>query len=412
MEITQLAAALITLAAVFGYVNHRFIKLPTTIGIMIMAIVASAALVVLGYFGLGDLRAKAAIVVSGVDFPTTLMTVMLSFLLFAGALHVNLEDLARRRWTIGLLATVGLLTTVFIVGPIAWLVFNALGVGIPFIYCMIFGALIAPTDPVAVLSILRRVGVEKAVETKIVGESLFNDGVGVVVFLVLVEVATGGHGADAGHIALLFVEEVVGGIAFGLACGGVAYWMLRTVDNYQVEVLITLALVTGGYALASAIHVSGPIAMVVAGLLIGNQGRYLAMSDTTRQHLDSFWELIDEILNAVLFLLIGLEILAVSVAFGHFAAGLIMIPTVLLARLVSVSIPITVLRRFRDFGPRTIRILTWGGLHGGISVALALSVESGEIRAVLVPVTYIVVVFSIVVQGLTIGKVADRGNDA
>lgn len=406
MSVIEVAAVLITLAAVFGYANHRFVGLPTTIGIMLLAIIVSALLVALGHFGLVGLRERAASVVASVDFTEALMNGMLSFLLFAGALHVNLEDLANRKWTIGLLATFGLLLTVFIVGPAAWLVLSALGFDVPFVYCLLFGALIAPTDPVAVLSILRRARVQKSTETKIVGESLFNDGVGVVVFLVLLEVAKGGHGADAGHIALLFVEEVAGGVAFGLAAGGLAYWMLKSVDNYQVEVLITLALVMGGYAAAKALHVSGPIAMVVAGLLIGNQGRYLAMSTTTREHLDSFWELVDEILNAVLFLLIGLEMLAIAVGRAHFAAGAIMIPLVLLARFVSVSIPVTALRRFRDFGPRTIRILTWGGLHGGISVALALSIPSGEMRSVLVPVTYLVVVFSIVVQGLTIGRLA------
>jgi CPA1 family monovalent cation:H+ antiporter len=406
MEMMDLAAALITLAALFAYINHRFVRLPATIGIMLMAIVTSAAVVGVGYLGLGGVRQRAAEVIAGIDFTATVMSGMLSFLLFAGALRVNLEDLSERRWTIGLLASVGLLLTVFIVGSVSYWIFSWLGLGVPLVYCLLFGALIAPTDPIAVLSILRRAGVSKTLETSIVGESLFNDGVAVVVFIVLLEVATGGHGVEAGHIALLLAEELLGGLAFGLVVGALAYFALRSVDNYQVEVLITLALVAGGYALANALHLSGPIAMVVAGLFIGNHGRDLAMSETTRDHLDSFWELIDEILNSVLFLLIGLEMLAVSVAWGHVAAGALAIALVLGARLASVSLPVLVLRRFRDFAPGTIRVLTWGGLHGGISVALALSIPAGEIRGVLVPVTYIVVVFSIVVQGLTVGRVA------
>lgn len=411
MQIMELAAVLITLAAVFGYINYRFIRLPTTIGIMLIAIVMSLFLVALGYLGLGDVRSRAALMIGSIDFSDALMNGMLSFLLFAGALHVNLDDLASRKWTIGLLATVGLLMTTAIVGVCARGLFLALGLDVPLIHCLLFGALIAPTDPVAVLGIMRRAGVKKTLETKIVGESLFNDGIAVVVFAVLLEVATGGHGVNVPHVALLFVEEVAGGVAFGLAAGGVTYWMLKSVDNYQVEVLLTLALVAGGYALANALHASGPIAMVVSGLLIGNKGRYLAMSDTTREHLDSFWELVDEVLNAVLFLIIGLEVLAVPVEGSHVAAGLAMIPVVLGARFVSVALPVVAMRRFRTFSPRAIRILTWGGLHGGISVALALSLPSGPVRAVLLPATYIVVVFSILVQGLTIEKLAAGGRE-
>lgn len=405
MQTMNLVAVLVTLAALFAYTNYRFIKLPSAIGIMLLAIVASSVLVALGALGFEGLRLRAEVAVEGIDFGATLLGGMLSFLLFAGALHLNLEDLSSRKWTIALLATVGLVITVFIVGPAAWLVFSWIGLDVPFVYCMLFGALIAPTDPVAVLSILRRAGVSKTLETKIVGESLFNDGMAVVVFVVILEIAHGG-GGGAGHVALLFTEEVIGGLAFGLAAGGLTFWMLRSVDNYQVEVLITLALVTGGYALAGTLHVSGPIAMVVAGLLIGNQGRYMAMSDTTRQRLDAFWELVDVSLNAVLFLVIGLEVLRVSLTRGHISAGAVMIPVILGARLVSVSAPVLLMKLFRSFPPRTIRILTWGGLHGGISVALALSIPDDAARAVLVPVTYIVVVFSIVVQGLTIERVA------
>ncbi len=410
VAILDLAALLLTLAAVFSYINYRYIGLPTAIGIMLMAIVVSLGVVGLGYFGFEGVRTRAAEILGTIDFNIALMHGMLSFLLFAGALHINLADLADRKWIISILATVGLVTTTVIVGVVAWAVFGFLHIDIPFMYCLLFGALISPTDPVAVLGIMKRAGVPKSLETKIVGESLFNDGVAVVVFLVLAEIATGGHDVTAGHVTLLFVEETLGGAVFGFVIGWLTYWMLKNVDNYQVEVLLTLALVMGGFALARAIHVSGPIAMVVAGILIGNRGRLLAMSDKTRGHLDSFWDLMDEILNAVLFLLIGLEILLITIETNYVVAGLLMIPVVLGARFISVGVPVTVMRRRRTFSPRAVRIMTWGGLHGGISVALALSLPAGDERDLLLTVTYVVVVFSIIVQGLTVGRLARIGS--
>jgi CPA1 family monovalent cation:H+ antiporter len=292
----------------------------------------------------------------------------------------------------------------FIVGGSAWIVFSLIGIKLPFIYCLLFGSLIAPTDPIAVIGILKKAGVPKSLETKITGESLFNDGVAVVVFLVIMGIVAGGHDVTVGHIILLFVEEAIGGIVFGFAIGWLTYLMLKSVDNYQVEVLLTLALVMGGYSLAYTIHVSGPIAMVVAGIFIGNRGRLLAMSEKTREHLDSFWELMDEILNAVLFLLIGLEVLVIATKGSYLIAGMVMIPVVLLARFISVGLPVTFMRRKRDFSPDAVKIMTWGGLRGGISVALALSIPSGPEREVLLTVTYIIVVFSILVQGLTIER--------
>ena len=404
MEMLDLAALLLTLAAIFSYINFRFLKLPTTIGIMLIAMLISISLVVLGHCGFESIQNKATVVLEGIDFNKALMHGMLSFLLFSGALHVNLEDLAQHKWIISILATFGVVMSTFIVGSIAWIVFLLIGLKLPFIYCLLFGSLIAPTDPIAVIGILKKAGVPKSLETKITGESLFNDGVAVVVFLVIMGIVTGGHDVTAGHIMLLFMEEAVGGVLFGLAIGWIAYRMLKSVDNYQVEVLITLALVMGGYALANAIHVSGPIAMVVAGIFIGNRGRLFAMSEKTREHLDSFWELIDEILNAVLFLLIGLEILVLTVKGNYLIAGLIMIPVVLLARFISVGVPVTFMRRVRDFSPHAVKIMTWGGLRGGISVALALSIPNGPEREALLTVTYIIVIFSILVQGLTIER--------
>lgn len=404
MEMLDLAALLLTLTAIFGYINFRFIRLPTTIGIMLVAMLASVSLVALGYCGLEGIQHRATTVLGSIDFNKALMHGMLSFLLFSGALHVNLEDLARRKWIISILATFGVMMNAVIVGCAAWIVFWLVGLKLPFIYCLLFGSLIAPTDPIAVIGILKKAGVPKGLETKITGESLFNDGMAVVVFLVIMGIITGGHGVTAGHIMLLFVEEAIGGVFFGLAIGWLAYMMLKSVDNYQVEVLITLALVMGGYALANTIHVSGPIAMVIAGIFIGNKGRLFAMSDNTREHLDSFWELMDEILNAVLFLLIGLEILVVAIKGNYLIAGLIMIPVVLLARFISVGLPVTFMRLLKDFSPNAVKIMTWGGLRGGISVALALSIPVGTEREAILTVTYVIVIFSILVQGLTIER--------
>ena len=404
MEVLDLAALLLTLAAIFSYINFRFLKLPTTIGIMLIAMLISISLVVLGHCGFEGIQNKATVVLEGIDFNKALMHGMLSFLLFSGALHVNLEDLDQHKWIISILATFGVVMSTFIVGSIAWIVFWLIGLKLPFIYCLLFGSLIAPTDPIAVIGILKKAGVPKSLETKITGESLFNDGVAVVVFLVIMGIVTGGHDVTAGHIMLLFVKEAIGGVLFGLAIGWLAYRMLKSVDNYQVEVLLTLALVMGGYAFARVIHVSGPIAMVVAGIFIGNRGRLFAMSENTREHLDSFWELMDEILNAVLFLLIGLEILVLTIKGNYLIAGLIMIPVVLLARFISVGVPVTFMRRVRDFSPHAVKIMTWGGLRGGISVALALSIPNGPEREALLTVTYIIVIFSILVQGLTIER--------
>ncbi|GAX62233.1 sodium/proton antiporter, CPA1 family [Candidatus Scalindua japonica] len=373
---------------------------------MLIAMFISVSLVILGHCGFEGIQNRATVTLEGIDFNKTLMHGMLSFLLFSGALHVNLDDLAKHKWIISTLATFGVIFSTLIVGGSAWVVFLIVGIKLPFIYCLLFGSLIAPTDPIAVIGILNKAGVPKSLETKITGESLFNDGVAVVVFLVITGIAAGGHDVTAEHIMFLFIEEAIGGIFFGLLIGWLTYLMLKSLDNYQVEVLLTLALVMGGYSLARAIHVSGPIAMVVAGMFIGNRGRLFAMSEETRKHLDSFWELMDEILNAVLFLLIGLEVLVLTIKERYLIAGLAMIPVVLFARFISVGIPVTFMRRVRDFSPDAVKIMTWGGLRGGISVALALSIPTGPEREALLTITYIIVVFSILVQGLTIERLA------
>ena len=405
MGILNTIALLLTLAALFSYLNERFLRLPTTIGIMLISLLLSISLLLIGKLGWPALQVEARHFLRGIDFHQTLMHGMLSFLLFAGALHINLNELARQKGVIITLATVGILISTFLVGAMSYWLLNSLGLKISFLYCLLFGALISPTDPIAVLSILKSAGVSKTLEVKVAGESLFNDGVGVVVFLVLLGLVTGDSSATPAGIGLLFIQEAVGGILFGMFCGLAVYWLLKSVNQYQVEVLLTLALVMGGYALATAIHVSGPIAVVVAGLFIGNQGRILAMSDETRGHLDQFWELIDEILNAVLFVLIGLEVLVLSLETEYLLAALGIIPMVLLARYTSVSIPLSVLKKFRRFSPNAVEVLTWGGLRGGISVALALSLPMGAERDVILAVTYAVVISSILVQGLTIKQV-------
>jgi CPA1 family monovalent cation:H+ antiporter len=410
MKLFNILAVLITLSAVFSYLNYRFIKLPTTIGVMVISLLGSLGIVVIGPLGFG-LEEDALRLLNSIDFDETLLHGMLSFLLFAGALHIDLDRLARQKWIIGTLATVGSVGSTFMIGILAWFVLDLLNIGLPLMYCLLFGALISPTDPIAVLGILKKAGVPESLETKICGEALFNDGVAVVVFLVLLQIAAGGHNITAGAVAWLFAKEVLGGIVYGLVIGAISYGMLKSVDNYQVEVLITLALVAGGYALADALHLSGPIAIVVAGLLIGNHGRLLAMSDRTRENLDTFWELVDEVLNAVLFVLIGLEVLVLSWNYRYLIASALLIPLLLLTRFVSVALPIVVMRRFRTFSPNVIKILTWGGLRGGISVAMALSLPPGRHRDIILTITYAVVVFSIIVQGLTVGRLVGPAKD-
>lgn len=401
MSTFTVIAILVCLAALFSYVNYRWVKLPTTIGLMLIALVLSLLLVIAGRLGLG-VEVYAARLLARVNFSETLLHGMLSFLLFAGALHIELDDLLRHKTVIAILATLGVVVSTFLVGVSSYYAFGALGLGVPLIFCLLFGSLIAPTDPIAVIAILKTAKAPRALETKIAGESLFNDGIAVVVFVVLLQMATGTQSMSAGQVTLLALREALGGSVLGLLCGAGAYALLKNVDDYQTEILITLALVMGGYALALALHVSGPIAIVIAGLLIGNHGRALAMSDRTRENLDKFWELVDEILNAVLFVLIGLEVLLVTFSVSLAVAIAIAIPITLVARLVSVGVPVALLRRSRSIEPNTVRIMTWGGLRGGISVALALTLPAGPHRETILAITYGVVVFSILVQGLTI----------
>jgi len=414
MTLLEIIALLIGVSAIGGLINYRFLKLPHTIGLVVVALAASGVVVAIEHVnpGLG-IQKTIADALGEIDFQKAVLEGMLCALLFAGAAHVDLTELAERKWSIGLMATVGVVTSTFIVGGTMWALAKGLGFELPFIWALIFGALISPTDPVAVLSILKTVRVPRLLQAKIAGESLLNDGVGVVVFSILVVIATGGaghHGAGAAEtigaaeIATLFAQEALGGAALGMIAGLIAYWMMRAIDEHNIEVMITIALVTGVYAVALRLHASGPIAVVVAGLFIGNHGARFAMSAKTRQHVFQFWELTDEILNSVLFLLIGLEVLVVTFSPEHFGLALIAIPIVLVARLIAVSIPILALRNFTDFETGAIRILTWAGLRGGISVALALSLPNNEYKPAILTMTYAVVVFSILVQGMTVEK--------
>lgn len=410
MALIHTLTILICLAALFSYVNHRLLKLPMTIGLMAVALVFSLILLALGKLGFG-VEAEAQRFIGAIDFNEALMHGMLGFLLFAGALHVKLDELLDLKWVIGTLAVIGTILSSLLIGGLSYVVFALVGLPLPFLYCLLFGALISPTDPIAVMGVLRQARLPKALEMKIVGESLFNDGVGVVIFLVVLNLVPK-ETVHVTDVLVLFAEEALGGAALGLALGYIAYRMLRSVDNYQVEILITLALVMGSFGLADLLHTSGPIAVVVAGLLIGNYGRQWAMSETTREHLDNFWELLDELLNAVLFVLIGLEVLVLSFQQPYLIAGLVAIPLVLAARWITVVLQVKGLSVVREFNEKTIRILTWGGLRGGISVALALSLPPGSSRDALVTITYAVVVFSILVQGLTINRVLGEGPQA
>ena len=410
MNLINTVTLLVCLSALFGYLNHRLLNFPIKIGLMVIALAMSLGLVLLNTLGIG-LAADARAFVQGIDFNLTLMQGMLSFLLFAGALHVDLDDLFQQKWIIAILASVGVILSTFIVGTAGYYAFQLVGLELPYIYCLLFGALISPTDPIAVVGIMKLARAPKSLETKMTGESLFNDGVGIVVFLVLLDVALSGE-VSAPAIATLFIGEAIGGTVIGLALGYPAYRMLQRTEQYQVEILITLALVMGGYRLASMLHASGPITVVVIGLLIGNHGRRFAMSDATREHLDSFWELIDELLNAILFVLIGLVVVDMTFRFDYLQAILLAIPIVLFSRFVSVGLPIQLLSLFRTFSKRAILILTWGGLRGGISVALALSLPASPERDAIISITYGVVAFSIIVQGLTIRRVVETARGA
>lgn len=408
MSIFTVITILTVLSAAFAFINTKFLKLPFTIGLMIIAICFTLVITIAGSFNPFILE-EANLIIDSIDFETALLDIMLSFLLFAGALHTKIDGLKKQRMPIALFATMGVLISTFIVGTLMYYIVQALGHQIDYIYCLLFGALISPTDPIAVLGILKDANAPKKLETKIVGESLFNDGVGVVIFLVIFKIAQQGVGAiEASEVGLLFFEEVVGGIALGLLAGWLVFQLMKVIDHYETEVMITLALVMGLSSLAHLIHVSGPLAVVVAGIFIGNKSPKIAWSETTQNYVDKFWELLDVLLNAILFVLIGLELLIITINGEYITFGLIAIPVTLLARYLALSGPVALFKKKLDFIPKTNLIMTWGGIRGGISIALALSLEPNMERELFLTVTYIIVVFSIIGQGLTLGPLVRR----
>ena len=405
MDYFLITSILVFISAIFGYVNVKYIRLPNTIGLMVISIVFTLGAFALSYVDDSLLQAERYII-SQIDFKTVLLDLMLGFLLFAGALHTDLDKIREQRWPILAFATFGVLVSTFLIGTATYFLLPLAGQSVDFVYCLLFGALISPTDPIAVLGILKKVGAPKKLETKIVGESLFNDGVGVVVFLTIFGLASsGGTDFSLWEVAKLFVHEVGGGLILGILLGWISFRMMRGINDYSIEVIITLAVVMIGITTAQYLHVSGPLAMVAAGLMIGGpEVRNAAMSETTEVYVDKFWELIDILLNTILFVLIGMEMLVLDLETEFILAGLIIIPVTLLCRYLSLLIPVNFFAKRLDFVPNTNLIMTWGGLRGAISIALALGLSEEMSRELFLVITYVVVIFSIVVQGLTVDK--------
>jgi len=412
MNIFEIGAVLIGLSALFGYINHRFLRLPHTIGLVMIALAASLSIIAIEALSpTTQIASLVTAMLNQIDFHEAVMNGMLSFLLFAGALHVDFSVFKSNSLAIALMATLGILLSTFLIGGATWWLLNQFGIDMPFMWALVFGALISPTDPVAVLGLFKTVNVPDTLEAKMAGESLFNDGVGVVVFAVVVAIAVGdgSHGdMNALTIVQLFLTEAVGGALLGLLAGYIGYRAMHGIDEHNLEVLITLAMVMVTYVVALQLHMSGPISMVVAGLFIGNQGMKFAVSDNTKDYIQKFWSLLDEILNSVLFLLIGLEVLIIAQRADHVGVALLIIPITIIARWFAVFVPIMILSRWRTFTKGAIPILTWGGLRGGIAVALALSLPVNEYKPTILTITYAVVLFSIIVQGLTIKPLVER----
>lgn len=408
MSLFVIITILVVLTAAFAFINIRFLKLPQTIGMMIISLIFSLLLIGSGLL-IPEVSSFARGFIGNIDFSKVLLDIMLSFLLFAGALHTDSSLLKANRRSITVFAIVGVLLSTLLVGALIFFFFQTFLTPFNFWYCLLFGALVAPTDPIAVLGILTKAGAPKDVEIKIVGESLFNDGIGVVLFLSLLEIITIGiNNVSFGDISLLLVQEIAGGILFGWILGQVGFRLMKKIDHYQTEVLITLAIVMGGYMVAQLLHLSGPLAMVVAGLFTGSRSKEHAMSDTTELYVDKFWELIDVLMNAILFVLIGLELLTLEFNFNYLIAGLVAIPITLLSRYLSLIIPASLFKKYINTSRKTIGLMTWGGLKGGLSIAMALSLSAPLPKTQFVFMIYVIVIFSIIVQGLTVGKLIKK----
>lgn len=405
MDLYFTFSILIVLSALFSFINSRFLKLPSAIGIMLLAILSSIALLALNET-VPDFARYFSGLIARVDFPAVLMGAMLNFLLFAGAIHVSLQELHKQRMPILILSTVGVILSTFLVGGMMYGLLFYLHIDVPLIQCLVFGALISPTDPLAVIAILKKVGISKPIEIKIAGESLFNDGVSVMLFAILLQLAQGSaEEITFRNVAGLFVQEAIGGVVVGMLLGYVGTQAIKRINEYQVTVIITVAIVMGGYMVTQFLHISGPLTMAAAGLVIGNYGKRTAMSSTDKDYLDKFWEMIDEILNAILFLIIGLELLLIPDIQQFWIIGSLSIVIVLLSRYLSIWIPVGLIPNLGRFDGKTMVVLVWGGLRGGVSVALALTIDPHLNQNLFVAVTYYIVVFSIVVQGLSMGKV-------
>jgi len=409
MTLYDTFSILIVVSAMFAYINLRFIKLPSTIGLMLIAIITSLILFVVATFFPVVMKDTTKLL-HNFDFSELLLGSMLSFILFAGAIHVKASEMKKERFSISVYVILGLLLSTFIIGTGLHLILPLFHLHVSYVQCLLFGIIISPTDPIAVLAILKEAGIKKSTETKITGESLFNDGVAVVIFLTILKIANHSKELLWWNIGLIFLREAIGGLLLGIVIGYGAYLLMKSIDNYKVEVLLTVAVVMGGYTLASKLGLSGPLAMVAAGIIVGNKGRVSAMSDNTWNYVSGFWELIDDILNAVLFVLIGLELLVIPFSTNYLILGAVSVLVVLTSRYISIWIPGQLTRLQGRYSRSSVFLLTWGGLRGGISIAMALSLPKGLHNHLWVVLTYMVVVFSIMVQGLTIDKLAFKLN--
>lgn len=408
MNLFNIIALFIVIATVFAYINRRFLKLPNNIGVMIIAIIVSILLLLTSSL-FPKISADSVKLISSVDFTDIIIGVVLNFLLFAGTIQIKIKDLRAQQLPVVLFSTLGVVISTFIVGGLLFGVMQLLRSPVSIEQCLLFGALISPTDPVSVLGVIKDTGVPKSLETKIAGESIFNDGVALVIFVTILHaIHNPGEGVSLKEIMHIFLREAIGALLLGVALGFVSSGALRTIDDYKVEVMITIAVVMGGYILAKSLSVSAPLTMVSAGIFIGNYGKKYAMSDVSKEYIDKFWELIDEILNIILFVLIGLELLLIKNFDNYWLIGLITIPIVLFARFISILLPSLIVRLQQNMTMKTIVFLTWGGLRGGVSVALALSLGAGMHKNLFIFITYCVVVFSIIVQGLTIEKIVNK----
>lgn len=413
LNLYNIAAIILTIAVMATYINHRYIRLQTTIAIMASSLLLSLMLIIIGQFGTFEIEHQIADTLKAIDFHSLLMNGMLSLLLFAGALHIEINHMSKQKWEIGILATVSTITSALLIGVLSYYLLHWLGINLSFIQCLLFGALISPTDPIAVLATFKQLNAPKALDTTVAGESLFNDGVGIVIFLSIYQLAFSSNATISWQsVSLLFLQQAVGGVVYGAMLGLIGYKLIKPINNHKVEILITIAMATGGYSLAQALNISGPLAMVVAGIFIGNKGRNFNMSKKTRDSLDTFWELVDEILNAVLFLMIGFELLLIHTNKHEFIAAILAVPLVLLVRLVTVAAPMSIFKLFKHYRPYTTRILVWGGLRGGLAVALALALPADPHRSLILAMTYSVVLFSVLVQGMTIKSLVRKTNQA